>query len=147
MWILVKTLGSVAARSELSLTSQPVMSCPLFFRITTTSYAVQPPVPSRTISIGRGARLRPPPSGAPSMATTWLLPVSARNVMPSPVHRTLHSIGGPFCVKSATFLSSGHENLHRQDGRGRPGLVRARCAGQGARQARDPDRHPAAPQA
>src|SRR5687768_11329296 len=37
MCTLVKTLGSVAARSAVSLTSQPVTSWPLFFRITTTS--------------------------------------------------------------------------------------------------------------
>src|SRR6185503_2453333 len=92
----VNTFGSVSARSEVSLTSQPVTSCPLFLRITTTSYAVQPPVPRSTISMGRGARLRPPPSGAPSIATTWLLPVSARKVIPSPVQRTVQSIGSPF---------------------------------------------------
>src|SRR5688572_16204338 len=37
MWILVKTLGSVLARSAVSFTSQPVTSWPLFLRITTTS--------------------------------------------------------------------------------------------------------------
>jgi len=44
---------------------------------------VQPPVPASTVSIGRGARLRPPPSGAPSISSTWPLPVSA--TMPIPV--------------------------------------------------------------
>ena len=37
MWIRVNTFGSVSARSEVSFTSQPVTSWPLFFRITTTS--------------------------------------------------------------------------------------------------------------
>jgi hypothetical protein len=37
--------------------------------------------------------LWPPPSGAPSIATTWLLDVSARKVIPSPpVQRTVQSI-------------------------------------------------------
>src|SRR5438045_6372262 len=37
MWILVNTLGSVSALSELSFTSHPLTFCPLFLRITTTS--------------------------------------------------------------------------------------------------------------
>jgi hypothetical protein len=50
-------------------------------------------VPNNTISIGRGARLRPPPSGAPSITTAWPEPVSAKNDMPpGPVQLTLHSI-------------------------------------------------------
>jgi hypothetical protein len=54
---------------------------------------VQPPVPSSTISIGRGPRFRPPPSGAPSMTTAWPLPVSATNDMVSgPDHLTSVSI-------------------------------------------------------
>ncbi|KGC57112.1 hypothetical protein DM45_2472 [Burkholderia mallei] len=54
---------------------------------------MQPPVPTRTISIGRGARLFPPPSGAPSIVTRWPLPVWAANAMPScPIQLTLHSM-------------------------------------------------------
>jgi hypothetical protein len=54
---------------------------------------VQPPVPSNTISIGRGARLWPPPSGAPSMLTMWPEPVSARKLIPDgPFQLTLTSI-------------------------------------------------------
>src|SRR5690606_17636416 len=43
--------------------------------------------------MGRGARLFPPPSGAPSITTACPLPVSARKLIPPPpVHRTLHRI-------------------------------------------------------
>jgi hypothetical protein len=43
--------------------------------------------------MGRGARLRPPPSGAPSIVTKWPEPVSATKVMPDkPVQRTVHSM-------------------------------------------------------
>src|SRR5258708_22784762 len=92
-WIFVNTFGSSLARSAFSVTEQPAISWRLFFRIITTSYAVQPLVPSRTISIGRGARLRPSPSGAPSIVTRWPLPVSAANAIPScPTQLTLHSM-------------------------------------------------------
>jgi len=40
-----------------------------FFRIWITSNAVQPPIPSNSISIGRTPTLRPPLSGGPSMTT------------------------------------------------------------------------------
>ena len=36
-WMLVNTLGSFYARSAFSVTSQPVIGWPLFFRINTTS--------------------------------------------------------------------------------------------------------------
>jgi hypothetical protein len=85
-----------------SFTEQPRTSWRPRLRISTTSYAVQPPVPASTVSIGRGARLRPPfsgraSSGAPSMASTWPLPVSATKPMPervpaAPVQLTVHSM-------------------------------------------------------
>jgi len=55
---------------------------------------VHPPVPASSISMGRGARLRPPASGAPSMVTIWPLPVSATKDMPlsAPIHFTVHCI-------------------------------------------------------
>ena len=100
-WIFVNTFGSSLARSALSVTEQPATSWRLFFRIITTSYAVQPPVPSKTISIGRGERLPPPPSGAPSMVTRWPLPVSAANAIPScPIQLTLHSMRKLRCYKT-----------------------------------------------
>ena len=37
MWMRVNTFGSVSARSEVTLTSQPLTCWPLFFRITITS--------------------------------------------------------------------------------------------------------------
>src|SRR6266498_701671 len=77
MWILVKTFGSVSARSEVSCTSQPETLCPLFFRISTTSYAVQLPVPVSIFAIGGGPRLRPPPSGDWSHTKAWALSVAA----------------------------------------------------------------------
>src|SRR3989338_5393417 len=43
-----------------------------------TSKLVQPPVPSSSISIGRGPRFPPPASGDPSISTAWLLSVSPR---------------------------------------------------------------------
>jgi hypothetical protein len=56
---------------------------------------VQPPVPASTVSIGRGARFWPPPSGAPSIVSKWPLPVWAANPMPVPgiqlmVHSMVH---------------------------------------------------------
>src|SRR5260370_24520943 len=105
-WIFVNTFGSSLARSAFSVTEQPAISWRLFFRIITTSYAVQPPVPSRTISIGRGARLRPPPSGAPSITARWPLPVSAAKDMPSgPIQLTLHSTFG---LQRIAAFSRGH---------------------------------------
>ena len=105
MWILVNTLGSSAARSLVSLTEQPRTSWRPRFRINTTSYAVQPPVPASTVSMGRGARFWPPfsglaASGAPSMAITWPEPVSATKPMPdrvpaAPVQLTVHSMSAP----------------------------------------------------
>src|SRR5947199_4702651 len=43
--------------------------------------------------MGRGARLRPPPSGAPSIVIKWPLPVSATNAIPEAgTQSTVHSM-------------------------------------------------------
>ena len=59
-----------------------------FFRMSTTSNAVQAAAPARTSSIGRTPSPRPPCSGAPSTTTACPLPVSATNAIPS-VHLIL----------------------------------------------------------
>src|SRR5689334_4385619 len=93
MWIVANTLGSISAGAVLRRYSQAETSCPLFLSITTASYAVHPPVPASTVSIGRAPTLRPPPSGAPSITKEWPLSVSATKLIPSgPIHFTLHSI-------------------------------------------------------
>ena len=57
------------------------------------------PVPASTVSIGRGARLRPPPSGAPSIVNKCPLPVSATKAMPlAATQSTVHSIARPLTV-------------------------------------------------
>ena len=80
-WMRVNTLGSVSARSASISTSQPVMVWRERCRIMTTSKLVQPPMPSSSISMGRGPRLRPPASGGPSMTTEWPLPDSPTKLM------------------------------------------------------------------
>src|SRR5918997_2908298 len=83
MWMAVKTLGSVSARSAVTSTSQSVTCSRPFLRIWTTSKAVQPPSPMSSISMGRIPKLRPPYSGAPSITTACPLPDSPTNIMPS----------------------------------------------------------------
>ena len=79
----VKTFGSTAARSASASTTQSATGCLAFFRISTTSKAVQAAAPASTSSMGRGPRSRPPCSGAPSMTSACPLPVSPTNDMPS----------------------------------------------------------------
>ena len=94
MWILVNTFGSVSARSAFTSTLHAVTFWPLRFRISTTSKAVHAPVPASTVSIGRGPRLRPPASGAPSITKACPLPVSATKLIPPSIHFTVHSMAG-----------------------------------------------------
>src|SRR6266550_91539 len=79
----VKTLGSSGARVASASTTQSVIACRAFFRIHTTSNAVHAVVPAKTSSIGRGPRLRPPASAAPSTTSACPLPVSATKLTPS----------------------------------------------------------------
>src|SRR6266576_3989277 len=79
----VKTLGSSGARVASASTTQSVIACRAFFRIHTTSNAVHAAVPAKTSSIGRGPKLRPPASAAPSTTTACPLPVSATKLTPS----------------------------------------------------------------
>ena len=76
-------LGSSGARSASASTTQSRHGCRAFLRIQTTSNAVQAAVPASTSSMGRGPRLRPPASGAPSTTIAWPLPVSATKLTPS----------------------------------------------------------------
>lgn len=67
--------------------------------------AVQPPVPASSISMGRGARLWPPPSTLSSITATWPLPACGveHAVGAAPVDRAFHvSHGSPCALKRMT---------------------------------------------
>src|ERR1019366_5156732 len=68
-------------------------------------------VPASTVSIGCGARLRPPPSGAPSIVKRWPLPVAAENAIPlagsqSIVHSMIVHLSGRYCTAAKNTLHS-----------------------------------------
>jgi len=75
---------------------------------------VQPPVPASTVSIGRGPRLRPPPSGAPSITKAWPLSVSATKLMPSgPTHSLCTPSSRAFLIDSRDFRLPDRDHIDR----------------------------------
>src|ERR1700687_2364086 len=123
----VKTLGSSGARLPSASPTQSAPACRAFCRIHTTSNAVHAAVPARTSSIGRGPRLRPPASAAPSTTSAWPLPVSATKLTPS-IHfaDALNFVCSE--VDAGTQLSAHTELRHGQSKYGATQKILALCS-------------------
>src|SRR5262245_46896606 len=108
MRILVKTLGSVSARSASSSATQPVMASRPFSRICTTSYAVHPPAPISISSIGLMVLLPPPGASARPRVSRWPLPDSPTNI------RSSTQVMRAFMIASPPLETARSLSLRRQ---------------------------------